>query len=460
MPVIEGNKVNYGNGVHYVAVLEYTLNNLSNTQTRVNYTLRLRHTGSLYDTSNNAGASGDLKSAAFGSINYSRPSANSYVYESGYRTFTRNPSDRTISQTFWVEGLADGSGGGARSTVSVNITIPRNPSGPPNTPNTPTVSSITQSSAKINMVKPANNGSAITITGFYLSESASGAIARSYGSSAASTSHTFTGLAPNKDYWAYVRAYNAHGWSGYSTRRKFTTKALVAPNAPAAPTFSAIGDQTFTATVTPPATNGATITGYQFQVAESSGMSPVVIDSTDSTASRVLASSSLVPGGRYYVRVRVSSNNGPSGWSPVASVVLTSSGPPRPEPPQYLGQIGTAARLSLPEPTPGTGATEIQVSLRSSPWVTQLTVVGRDDDVLALDTEVGREYLARIREQDGDGVWSEWSTVERFTPANHMGIYINDGGVWVPGELYENVGGTWVRQELWVNQEGSWQPIV
>ncbi|NMC35009.1 MAG: fibronectin type III domain-containing protein [Veillonellaceae bacterium] len=87
------------------------------------------------------------------------------------------------------------------------------------------------------MSLPADNGAAITDTGFWVYNAASGgSVVWSDGNPSPVTSVTATGLPSNQDLWLEVKAQNSAGWSAASARQKFTTLPL----APSAPTISSL----------------------------------------------------------------------------------------------------------------------------------------------------------------------------------------------------------------------------
>ncbi|WNM27557.1 fibronectin type III domain-containing protein [Demequina capsici] len=128
MPAVNGNSVDYSGSYFYQSQIGYSVEYLSDAVARVHYDARLYHSTSLYDSSNNAGGSGDLFTQSFGSHTFADAAAATYTYRSGYTDIARvYGSDVTVTQSMWVEDLADSAGGGARSQANLSIDIAARP---------------------------------------------------------------------------------------------------------------------------------------------------------------------------------------------------------------------------------------------------------------------------------------------------------------------------------------------
>lgn len=92
------------------------------------------------------------------------------------------------------------------------------------------------------------------------------------------------------------------------------------PSAPAAPAISAVLPTSVIATWTPPAANGAAITGYDIGFATTSA-APVTI----STGTSPQTITGLLPGTKYYFWVRAKNSVGTGTWSP-SSNAMTLAG--------------------------------------------------------------------------------------------------------------------------------------
>lgn len=123
--------------------------------------------------------------------------------------------------------------------------------------------------------------------------------------------HHLTGLAAATVYYVRSVAKNANGFGPYSDTIAFTTGATV-PSAPAAPTVSAIGQDTAQVAWNAPGNGGSAISNYEIQVDVDSAFSaPKTV--SDTTSPNDLAS--LLPGSDHWTRVRAINAVGAGGWS-------------------------------------------------------------------------------------------------------------------------------------------------
>src|SRR6478736_2576537 len=332
MPTIGGNNVSYGSGGYYEAQIYYAVSYPSPTTYEVDWKLQMFHNTSLYDSTNKGYTKGELAYSsghAYGSKSISDSNEGTVVYASGTKTGTRSyTSAPTLTQTFWVEDFAEFSGGGERSTVTVNIVIAKTPPAKPSKPATPTVTDIGQDRATVNMVLPASNGAIITNTILQIFAAPTGG---SYlftdGVTDLRTSNVFDDLNPNTTYYAQVQATNSVGTSDPSARKSFKTTALVAPSKPAAPTVSSITNTNCVVTMVDPATNGSTITARQMLIERASDGANVT-DSSGTSLSRTLGG--LAVGNNYTARVRVNSDAGYSAWSNTTAFSTPPAAPDKP----------------------------------------------------------------------------------------------------------------------------------
>lgn len=295
----------------------------------------------------------------------------------------------------------------------------------PSKPSTPTVTGVGQSSATVNMVLPGSNYSPITATRFRLYTSASGGTpVASHTSSTNATSRVFSGLSPNTTYYAEVDAVNGIGTSVASGRKSFTTKALVAPDKPADPVVSAIGDTTATITLTAPATHGSPITGYTVKVFRVGSNTPVYEATSLSTSRTVTV---LTIGTNYRTLYRAESAAGPSEWS---EEVLFSTQATVPGLPQSLAlaPVGTGAEFSWSPPSSDGGAAISQYGVEVYSDAGYSTLVFSEAAAasphlaepggLPLD----QQLWWRVRAQNVVG-WGEYAAGTPFTLASDGGIY-------------------------------------
>ncbi len=135
MTTVKGNNVSYGSGGLYRAEFVYTLTYPTAAIARFAWECRGYHNVSLYDSSNSSDSSGDLTSAVDGAHTYSSSSGGYGSYGSGTTDIARAYGATTdVDQEFWIEGLADGSGGGARSTATLHTSVAARPYVAPTAP--------------------------------------------------------------------------------------------------------------------------------------------------------------------------------------------------------------------------------------------------------------------------------------------------------------------------------------
>jgi len=313
MTTYYGNSVAYGSGAFYRAEIVLTYS-VTNGVATVSWTLRSYHQYSLYDTNNASGSSGDITSGVSGSRSYSDSGSSYKTYGSGTKTFALSyTSTTTIDQTFWIEDLADSSGGGARSTASATLVLPKRDPEVPSAPGTPSASSITGTSVVLSWADPSTwNGDNSSDFDLQVDDSSSFSSPSTY-SVLNANSRSVTGLVPGRTYYARVRAKNSAGtgpWSGVRT-----VSMLDYPSAPGTPSISNLQPTSARGSwATPSSNGGSAIDNYQIQVDDSSGFGSPLIDTTDPASPYDM--SGLTPGTTYYTRVRA--HNG-VGWGPWSS---------------------------------------------------------------------------------------------------------------------------------------------
>lgn len=466
MAIAYGGNIYYGDGTaYYGARIDYTVTYPSNTVARVEWVMRGYHNKSLYDSVNNGGCSaGDLKGAtSFGSKTYSDSGAASKTYASGTKDFTRSYYNTIdVDQNFWIENLADGSGGGARSTANLSISLSKRPSTTPEKPAAPSVSVITKTGAKINMTLPANRGATIIETLFRVYTAASGGtmVYQDTDTGSAYTSDTASGLTPGTTYYAAVLAKNYNGWSEESARTPFTTAAATAPDQVATPTITGLSSTGATVNWVAPGTNGAAITGYIVEVATSSSFSnaTMVLDTTVSAATLSRVLTGLTPATQYWARITAQSSAGES--DPGTVSFTTSAGAP--DAPAWLTLSDVSATTKdfsfAASVTHGSAVTGYQVQIATDAGFT--TVVY---DVISLATSrtatglvPDAEHWIRVRALSAGGNSGWISGTFETVP----GMWTNDAGTWKELELWFNDAGAWDEYELWFNDAGTWTQII
>lgn len=299
MTTVTGNNVAYGSGGNYYeSRIVYTLTYPSNTTYKIDWELCVYHSTSLFDSTNKAGvpSGGDLKGAtSYGSKTYSDSDAGTVTYASGTKTGTRLiGSTLVLEQSFWVEDLADASGGGARSTVNATINVAQQPVSVPSTAGASGVSAITDTGCTQTWADPANwNGDdssdfdvrRATDSGFTSPTQVSVLNANTY---------PWTGLTGNTTYWVAARAKNSAGVSAtWGASVSFLTK----PSVPTLPASAGVTTSSATLSCTAPAGGAAT---YRLQVATDAAFTTIVIDSDAANVSRTVTS--LQPNTQYWFR--------------------------------------------------------------------------------------------------------------------------------------------------------------
>jgi hypothetical protein len=131
---------------------------------------------------------------------------------------------------------------------------------------------------------------------------------------------TVSGLAALTTYYYRAAAYNSAGWSDYPAAWSSFTTLRDAPNDMLAPTISLVTDTSMRVSWTPPAMNGATFSSYYYEASLVSTFATIVTSGT--TPSLLQDFTGLIPGTRYWVRVRANAtpNNGGFG---IANQLLT-----------------------------------------------------------------------------------------------------------------------------------------
>ena len=309
MPTVGGNNVAYGSGGYYEAQIVYTVSYPSSTTYEVDWTMRCYYSTSLFDSTNKAGipSGGDLKGAtSYGSKSYSDSSSGTMTYASGTKTGTRPiSSPLTLTQEFWVEDLAEGSGGGGRSTVEAEITIAVQPITVPTTAGKPTISAITSVGATQTWADPADwNGDNSSDFDVQIDDNSSFSSPATI-SVLNANSYVHTGRTGNTVYWVRDRAKNSAGAGAYSAGTSFLTK----PGTPTSPSASGITTTNVDLTCVEPA-GGAP--EYHFQLARDAAFTDLVFDIPNGGIPTGVAG--LDSGTQYWYRFAAKNASGESAW--------------------------------------------------------------------------------------------------------------------------------------------------
>ncbi len=471
MATDEGNRVSYGSGQYYAAQIVWSTSSTS-THTTITYTLRVYHSGSLYDTTNNARASGDWHTETYGSKDYGSSSGGYKSYKSSSKTFTRwYSAAQTASETFYVEDLADSAGGGARSTVTVDVTIPRRSYSSPGTPSRPTVDLsdwLTDSGyTVINWSDPSSwggvsDGGDQRFDVEVATDSSFSNVIKTFSNTTSTSGWTRTTDAPNTTYYVRVRADtstagNGGGHGSWSSTLSFTTPVRPPSGGPT-PIASDITANSARFTWGNTANWGGENNGlYRLQIATDAGFSTLVYDEMSTSKDRTVT---LSPSVTYYFRLRPENSGGPGAW--VEGTPFTTPGEPTVV--QNLtvtdpGPIGAALDWDAPADWGGdTGTYDVQVALDDVYLPTVASATGLTDTqyVIPQNLQPNQTYFARVRAVNtfGPGPWVEVTFNTSAPP-----FFVKVAGTWRPTVAnYVKVAGVW-RQvvRIWVKNSGVWR---
>jgi hypothetical protein len=303
-----GNAVSYGSaGQYYIRV------DVGDNGSTGSYTVYVVHNVSLYDSTNACSWNVGGSAGSANNHNYSSSGAETVAVGSG--TFGVTPGG-SYGISASVSGLADGSGGGAASSVSATYTVPPVVPNPPGTG----VDSITSSSARIVVSAPGYNGGAgiDAYEAYVLTNNAWPGSGGNVVASWAGGTGTASGLTRHTTYYYTARAHNAAGWSGWAGMGSFTT-AATAPDAPSITSISNILAVSALVAYSAPNNGGSSITGYDVQIATNTGFTANVQTFSSGTLT------GLTPSTTYYVRVRAKNAIGAGAWSATSSFTTLSS---------------------------------------------------------------------------------------------------------------------------------------
>ena len=225
-----GNQVTYSGSYWYRFVIDREIDG-----NKISIRWGIESSASLYDSTNKAWTEVNSTGTTYTNTPISHSGADiTWIKEATY-TLSRGQS---ITADGWVEGLADGSGGGGRSNVTeVSYTYPALP---PNQMSTPTITNLKTTTHTVNWTAPGTNGSAIT--GYQLVwETAGGSEVARIDVAASARSYNASGFLANSAYRVRIYAKSAAGNGVSSPWKDFTTPVAV-PIAPGAPTVTRTSD--------------------------------------------------------------------------------------------------------------------------------------------------------------------------------------------------------------------------
>ena len=284
----------------------------------------------------------------------------------------------------------------------------------PAAPAAPTSSATGNGTVSLAWVAPAANGAAITGYNVQVATSSGGSYANAAGctSLAVVTSCTATGLTNGTPYYFKVRATNSAGDGSYSAASSAFTPTMV-PLTPAAPTSSVTGNGTVSLAWVAPAVNGTAITGYNVQVATSSGGS--YANAAGCTSLAVVTSctaTGLTNGTPYYFKVRATNSAGDgrysaasSGFIPVAAASETATPEPKPTstPTQSsstsVGPITPGSNPNVPAGGLPLGASVLLINGQAQPVTVVPNAPSKPTGLVA----TGSDFTLRLSARDAGG---------------------------------------------------------
>lgn len=216
---------------------------------------------------------------------------------------------------------------------------------------------ITRNSAKITGLSVTDNGGQAPTDArvqYNTTPSATGATVKTNGSWG---DVTLTGLAASTTYYYRAAAANSAGWSAYPASWKPFTTLSDAPDDMAAPTFTAVTNTSFQGNWVAPAANGATITGYYYELASTADFATIVTTGTTTALNKSFTG--LTPGTKYWLRVRANAtpNNGGFGSASQQTTGIAPLSGMR----VYAGVPGVGGRLGeLYYAVPGVGLRKVR----------------------------------------------------------------------------------------------------
>ena len=331
---------------------------------------------------------------------------------------------------------------------------------------------------------PSSNGSLIT---GYAVQWKSGeqqfSSARQASVSSSATSHTITGLTNGRAYTVRVRALYSAG-SGDWSPSSSGTPAPQKPSTPPRPSIT-VGHNSLTVSWSAPASNGASITGYnvqwkccgsEFPTSSLIGglvvgaRSPVEQQSAESGQTTVTGTSftitGLTDGTAYTVRVRAVNSAGEGDWTSVAS------GTPAPQPPSppkpRISEGDKSLTISWPEPA-ANGAAITRYTVQWKSGLQDWDAVNRQARPTAAShtlTELtnGTAYTMRVLAVNSVG-GSDWSAEVTGTPAVPPSApvgFVAEAGVdrvtltWDSADDGGSAIKYWQYQQQGANAYGAW----
>ncbi len=291
-------------------------------------------------------------------------------------------------ETAYTVTIAAVSAAGTGADATATVTTPAAPplATVPDAPEQPRAVLLPSGDVQVDWTAPAEDGGS-PVTGYLLRIDVDGVLRPAVGTG--STRYVVTGIASGQTVVASVIAVNAVGESEVSFPSGPVTRPApiepTVPNAPAAPSVTALGARSIGMTLG--ITGGDDITGHVVEVLRGES---IVATARLGASDNVTTFADLEPGVRYGVRVAAVNVTGQGGFSPLVSVTTEALAPVDPETPV---EPGTPVTPSPEPPQPGTPSPQPPITVQpgvapaTAPSTEQLTEQLRDRIELSLSEQ-------------------------------------------------------------------------
>lgn len=487
MGIWGGNQVGFGSGGWYQAILNIWDDGAgTDALASIFYRYFTRVSTSLHDSVNQYGWSDPWGSGTRSNFPFSKGTGVADVFMG----IGGNPNTAQYTQvygsgvqfgfSFWVQGLADGSGGGGRSTAAITYTTPARTPTAPGGAGLNAFTNITHRSFMANISVPANNGSNINLyqyrwnttnnfDGFlwFNHSGASATIGGSTPSHDTNAGRPNAWLARNTTYYVQVAAHNPYGWGAFSNTGSVRTLHT-------APDAGAISDGGTTATsikanTTDPAYVGAGITSRRTEISTTSDFASILAfsGSVDPTFSGLTRATT------YYLRYRTENAVGTSAWSGTLTKTTLQTAASAPTSPMLTPVTPTSMSVTFAAPTDDGGSaitTYIsELATNNTFTANRQTRTGTSPHTytgLSPDTA----YFARVLAVNGangtttNGAWS--STMQNSTASGISGVpnpdvyNLSARSISVSAAVVNDAGATPVEYLYQISTSTGFSPLV
>lgn len=372
------------------------------------------------------------------------------VVDATFTVYHDSAGNASVGYTFTFGPTITSNFGSAKASVYCSLALTRIPKAPSATSWYSQYFSA-PSSLYLSWYDSNNNGSAVTNyeIEFATNSSYSGS---SFTSSGTTSNMTITGLALGATYYFRVRSTNAYGTSGWSANTSFSV-----PNVPSAPVLSLSNfsaPSTINISWTAPANNGAAITDYILEYANTSGFTGATAVSNATNTSRSITGLSI--GTTWYFRIKAVNSQGSSAWSNVLSYDFPNI-PGTPSNPTIIYSPPSTIDLTMTAPA-NNGATILDYEISyddNSSFVSPDTILVAAPTLTATISGLspGTTYWFKYRARNSQG-WGTYSEavsiflyagprVKNLNVYKNTVCYIKIGGVWKVAIPYVRLNGTW-----------------